>query len=43
MGFSPTIIGNNIFTTNSAFLLDSPKPFHPLNSQIRPSVTKVFC
>ena len=25
------------------FLMDSPKPIHPPNSQNPPSVTKVFC
>ena len=40
---SLTIIGKNIFVTNSTFLTDSTKPLHPLKSQNPPSVTKVFC
>ena len=40
---SLTIIGKNIFVTNSTFLMDSTKPLHPLKSQNPPSVTKGFC
>ena len=40
---SLTIIGKNIFVTNSTFLTDSTKPLHPLKSQNPPSVTKGFC
>ena len=40
---SLSIIGKNIFVTNSTFLMDSTKPLHPLKSQNPPSVTKVFC
>ena len=40
---SLTIIEKNIFVTNSIFLMASPKPLHPLNSQKPTSVTKVFC
>ena len=33
----------NLALLDFMVFLDSPKPLHPLNSQVRPSATKVFC